>query len=234
MICKWNLLFWRLDLASVREKKDLIWWPCQSPEKDGDPATRPVKQINKIIQLLKKISTRFTQADYSNNKAHTRAIKLVIYSDICWLLSVSSTSLVLVTMVSVATLHKRPEAPARYYVTLAGGVGQETHVKNYGVTSPPPHHWSKHLWGCVRATSSLNDEVPGIWFTSWPLFFLFFLQLLLTLLLLYFSSSLLTSSSIVAVLIAKAGYVWVSWPEEFLLYFVSQTLQQVCYCQGIG
>ena len=66
------------------------------------------------------------------------------------------------------------------------------------------------------------------------LFFLIFLQLLLTLLLLYFSySSLLTSSSIVAVLIAKAGRVWVSWPEEFLLYFLSLTLQQVCYCQRI-
>ena len=90
------------------------------------------------------------------------------------------------------------------------------------------------LWGWVRATRSLHDEVPGIWFTSWPLFFLIFLQLLLTLLLLYFSSSsLLTSSSIVAVLIAKAGHVWVSWPEEFLLYFLSLTLQQVCYCQGI-
>ena len=50
----------------------------------------------------------------------------------------------------------------------------------------------------------------------------------------YFSySSLLTSSSIVAVLIGKAGGVWVSWPEEFLLYFLSLTLQQVCYCQGI-
>ena len=41
---------------------------------------------------------------------------------------------------------------------------------------------------CVRATRSLHDEVPRIWFTSWPLFFLIFLQLLLTLLflLLYF------------------------------------------------
>ena len=43
------------------------------------------------------------------------------------------------------------------------------------------------MWGCVQATRSLHDEVPGIWFTSWPLFFLIFLQLLLTLLLLYFS-----------------------------------------------
>ena len=40
-------------------------------------------------------------------------------------------------------------------------------------------------------------------------------------------------SSIVAVSIAKAGHVWVSWPEEFLLYFLSLTLQQVFYCQGI-
>ena len=41
------------------------------------------------------------------------------------------------------------------------------------------------LWGWVRATRLLHDEVPGIWFTSWPLFFLIFLQLLLSLLLLY-------------------------------------------------
>ena len=75
------------------------------------------------------------------------------------------------------------------------------------------------LWGCVRATRSLHDEVPGIWFTSWPLFFLIFLQLLLTLLflLLYFYS---TSSSIVAVLIAKAGHVWVSWPEGVSIVYL--------------
>ena len=35
-----------------------------------------------------------------------------------------------------------------------------------------------------------------------------------------------TSSSTVAVLIAKAGHVWVSGPEEFLLYILSLTLQQ--------
>ena len=44
--------------------------------------------------------------------------------------------------------------------------------------------------------------------------------------LLYFSStSACTSSSIVTVLIAKAGHVWVSWPEKFLLYFI-----QWCEC----
>ena len=46
--------------------------------------------------------------------------------------------------------------------------------------------------------------------------------ILLNLLFSYFS--LLTSSSIVAVLIAKAGHVWVNWPEEFLLYILSLTL----------
>ena len=62
-------------------------------------------------------------------------------------------------------------------------------------------------------------EVPRIWFTSWPLFFLIFLQLLLTLLflLLYFYS---TSSSIVAVLIAVAGHVWVSWPEGVSIVYL--------------
>ena len=39
-----------------------------------------------------------------------------MYSDICELLSFSSTSLVLITVVSLATLHKPPEALARYYV----------------------------------------------------------------------------------------------------------------------
>ena len=66
---------------------------------------------------------------------------------------------------------------------------------------------------------------------------LFFLKLLLTQQLfpfyqLHYSSLLLLlpSSSLVAVLIAKAGHVLVSWPEEFLLYILSLTLQQVCYC----
>ena len=81
-----------------------------------------------------------------------------------------------------------------------------------------------------RATRSLLEEVPGIWFTSWPLFFLIFLQLLLTQQLfqfyqLLYSYSTSPSSGIVAVLIAKAGHVWVNWPEEFLLYILSLTLQ---------
>ena len=88
------------------------------------------------------------------------------------------------------------------------------------------------VWGCVRATRSLHEEVPGIWFTSCfyssyssnssTLSLTYFYQLLLN----YSSTS---RSSIVAVLIAKAGLVWVSWPEEFLLCMLSLTLQQVCY-----
>ena len=52
-----------------------------------------------------------------------------------------------------------------------------------------------------------------------------FEQLLLLSTLLY-----LNSTSLVAVFIGKGGHVWVSWPEEFLLYILSRTLQQVCYC----
>ena len=44
-----------------------------NPKKDGDPATRPAKQINKITQLrTKKIAKRFTQADCGNKQSsHT-------------------------------------------------------------------------------------------------------------------------------------------------------------------
>ena len=49
------------------------------------------------------------------------------------------------------------------------------------------------------------------------------------------TSPLLTSSSILAVLIAKAGHVWVSWPEEFLLYNLTANiatgLRRLAYTQ---
>ena len=77
----------------------------------------PQNKLTKLYNYGHKISKRFTQTDHSSNKAHTLAIKLAIYSDICKLLSFSSTSLVLITVVSLANLHKRPEALAHYYVT---------------------------------------------------------------------------------------------------------------------
>ena len=92
MICEWNLLFWRPDLAYFREKRDSTF----------NELVGPVK--NKIIQQVgHKVSKRFTQADYSNTKAHTPSIKLAIYSDICWLLSFSSTSFIQITVVSLAS-----------------------------------------------------------------------------------------------------------------------------------
>ena len=47
VICEWNLLFWRIDLAYVTEKNDFSF------DDLGDPAKRlrPAKQINKIMQL---------------------------------------------------------------------------------------------------------------------------------------------------------------------------------------
>ena len=58
--------------------------PCRSRENYGDPATRPArkkKNLTKVYNYGQKLSKRFTQTDYSNNKAHTLAIKLAIYSD---------------------------------------------------------------------------------------------------------------------------------------------------------
>ena len=74
-------------------------------------------KLTKLYNHGQKILKRFTQADYSNTKAHIHSTKLAIYSDACYLLSFSSTSLVQIPVVSLVNLHKRPEAFARYYVT---------------------------------------------------------------------------------------------------------------------
>ena len=81
------------------------------------PQHGPQNKLTKLYNHGHKISKRFTQADYSNIKAHTHLIKQVTYSDICCLLSFSSTSLVQMAVVSLAKLHKRPEALARYCMT---------------------------------------------------------------------------------------------------------------------
>ena len=80
------------------------------------PQHGPQNKLTKLYNHGHKISKRFTQADYSNTKAHIHSIKLAI-SDICYLLYFSSTSLAQITVVSLANLHKRPEALARYYLT---------------------------------------------------------------------------------------------------------------------
>ena len=44
----------------------------------------PQNKLTKLYNYGHKISKRFTQTNYSNNKAHTLAIKLAIYSEICY------------------------------------------------------------------------------------------------------------------------------------------------------
>ena len=83
VICEWNLLFWRLDLAYFREKKDLSFDDLASPiKKTAILQHGPQNKLTKLYNYGHKISKRFTQADYSNTKAHTHSTKLAIYSDI--------------------------------------------------------------------------------------------------------------------------------------------------------
>ena len=87
VICEWNLLFWRLDLAYFREKKDLSFDDLAGRSREKKRRSRDTaRKINKLATLYNyghKISKRLTQSDYSNTKAHTPSIKLAIHSDIC-------------------------------------------------------------------------------------------------------------------------------------------------------
>ena len=80
-----NLLFWRLDLAYFRGKKDLTFDDLAGPvKKTAIPQhARPQNKLTKLHNYGHKISKRFTQADYSNAKDHTPSIKLAINCDIC-------------------------------------------------------------------------------------------------------------------------------------------------------
>ena len=76
MICEWNLLFWTLDLAYFREK-GLSFYELAGPvKKMVIPQHGPQNKLTKLYNY-----GRFTQIDYSNNKAHTLAI--AIFDDIC-------------------------------------------------------------------------------------------------------------------------------------------------------
>jgi len=70
-----NLLFWRLDVAYFREKKELTFY---------DPAG-PVKEMAILQQGPRHIRTQNTTVytDKSNNKTHILMIKLAMYSNIC-------------------------------------------------------------------------------------------------------------------------------------------------------
>ena len=66
MICEWNL-----ELAYFGEQKDLNFDDLAGPVKK-----MAIPQHGPQNNYGHKISKRFIQADYSNNKAHTLAIKL--------------------------------------------------------------------------------------------------------------------------------------------------------------
>ena len=84
VICEWNLLFWRLDLVCFREKKNLSFDDLAGPvRKMAITQNGPQNKLTKLYNYGHKISKRFTQAVYSNNRAHTLTIKFAIYSDIC-------------------------------------------------------------------------------------------------------------------------------------------------------
>ena len=52
------------------EKK--LRWPCRSREKDADFATRPAKQINKIMQLwAQNIKTVYTSREKQKQSSYT-------------------------------------------------------------------------------------------------------------------------------------------------------------------
>ena len=139
-----NLLFWRLDLVYFREKKNLSFDDLAGPvRKMAIPQNGPQNKLTKLYNYGHKISKRFTQADYSNNKAHTLTIKLAIYSDICWLLSFSSTSLVLIIVISLGNLHKRPKALACYYLSSHWVSEWVKKSRWKTIESPPPLFWVK-------------------------------------------------------------------------------------------
>ena len=69
---------------SILEKKDLSFDELAGPVKRmAIPEHGPQNKLTKLYNYGHKISKRFTQTDYGNNKVHTLAIKLAVYSDIC-------------------------------------------------------------------------------------------------------------------------------------------------------
>ena len=75
-----NLLFWRLGVANFREKIGLISYAVAGSVKRMP--SRNTSQLTKLHNYGHKIPRWFTQADKSNNKAHTLMIILTMYSNI--------------------------------------------------------------------------------------------------------------------------------------------------------
>ena len=68
-----------------KRKKNFSFDELADPvKKIAIPQHGPQNKLTKLYNYGHKISKRFTQTNYSNSKAHTLAIKLAIYSDICY------------------------------------------------------------------------------------------------------------------------------------------------------
>ena len=60
VICEWKLLFWRLELAYFREKKDLNFEELAAPvKKMSIPQKGPQNNLTKLYNYGHKISKRF-------------------------------------------------------------------------------------------------------------------------------------------------------------------------------
>ena len=91
------------------------------------PPQSPRHKLTKLHNYAHKTLQKFIQTDKSNNKAHTRTIKLANNSDISLEFCLFLTSVVLASMASYAESAQatRSSCPLLCDVTLAGGVGQE-------------------------------------------------------------------------------------------------------------
>ena len=75
MICEWNLLFWRLDLAYFREKKDLCFDDLAGPVKKMAIPQHGFGLQNKLTKLCnyghKSIKTVYTSRLKQQQSSHS-------------------------------------------------------------------------------------------------------------------------------------------------------------------
>ena len=72
VISESSLLFWRLDVAYFREKKELVFVVFAGPVREmAIPQHSPRHKLTKLPNYEHKIPRRITQADKSYTEAHT-------------------------------------------------------------------------------------------------------------------------------------------------------------------
>ena len=105
VICEWNLLFWRIDLAYVTEKNDFSFDDLAGPVKNMAIPQNGFGLQNKLTKLCnyghKSIKTVYTSRLKQQQSSHSYDQISDIYSDIFKRLSFSSTLLFPITVVSL-------------------------------------------------------------------------------------------------------------------------------------